>query len=330
MKKIIMIILTAAIVMTIGGCSFLMGPDSAGENGDGSLSISFGIAGNSGEERALTRGSDLPAEILAGLRYNVVLTGPDGGERTETVTGGENLQLTAVALGAWRIGAKAYQGDILAGTGSLDFTVAPGPNPVRVPMTINQGYFTVSIGTFSGGTVGADYAAAFPGTTITVTVSPAQGYQLKSGSLQVLQTSDDTSVPLTETGTAYTFTLPPADVTISAEFGPTSLGIIIEGPQDKTIGVTITRNGVPVPAAATAPVEMSFSAGESLTFTVDPGYTVGGGNLFWVVENLPTNLTGNSLTVDAKKYALKLYTLTVMIKEDGQWYSTNIAFKVVE
>jgi hypothetical protein len=282
-------------------------------------------------------------------------------------------------------------------------------------MTINQGYFTVSIGTFSGGTVSADYAAAFPGTTITVTVSPAQGYQLKSGSLQVLQTSDDTSVPLTETGTAYTFTMPPADiqvsaafeplppdiysitideldggtisadpgeaeegivitvtvtpdegyvlrdgslrvlqagddasvpltetgtaytftmpaahVTVSAEFIPTSFGIIIEGPQDKTIGLTITRNGVPVPAVAAAPVELSFSAGDSLTVTVEPGYTVGGGNLLWVLENLPSNISGSSLTVDAKKYALKLYTLTVMIKEEGQWYSTNIAFKVVE
>ncbi|MDR2133890.1 MAG: hypothetical protein LBP27_02190, partial [Treponema sp.] len=167
MKKSILSVIAAVLLSGLGGCDFLMGPDSPAGNGGGNLTISFG-AGGAGNERAISSGADLPADVLAALRYELVLTGPGGEALEKTVSGGESLSLTA-ALGEWRIEAKAYRQGALAGTGSLSFTVAQGINSVRVPMMINGGYFDIIPDPSpSGGTVEANFRAAFPGTTVTL------------------------------------------------------------------------------------------------------------------------------------------------------------------
>jgi hypothetical protein len=336
MKKAIAIMICAVLLAALGGCEFLMGPDNpAGSGGAGDLSISFGTAGL-GNERALSAGAELPRNVLDSLTYKLVLTGPGGEPPLErTVSGGEKLKLTA-ALGDWRIDATAWQGDGLAGTGALTFTVIPGFNAIWIPMTINEGYFDITADGIIHGTVTADFSAAFPGTTVTLELIPNDGFVLKSGSLKV---NGDTVVPaVEEEDIVYRFTMPAADVTIGAVFNP-YFGIAIGGPEDLAEEIEITvSHSVDGPLAEGGPIAISWSEEESLSFTVAGGYTVEDGNLMWIEGNLelysfdPDSewgpITGNSLTINAVDCVIRTYNLTVMVKENEQWYSTNIPFAV--
>lgn len=69
----------------------------------------------------------------------------------------------------------------------------------------------------ANGTVTANKSASLSGTTVTLTVAPAENYQLKSGSLKV-NDGAVTVTPVTGTENQYTFTMPAADVTVTAEF----------------------------------------------------------------------------------------------------------------
>jgi uncharacterized repeat protein (TIGR02543 family) len=71
--------------------------------------------------------------------------------------------------------------------------------------------YTITTGTFTSGSVSPSPAAAVAGTTITLTVTPSEGYVLRSGSLMY------NSMVITS-GPPYTFTMPAANVTISAVF----------------------------------------------------------------------------------------------------------------
>jgi hypothetical protein len=88
-----------------------------------------------------------------------------------------------LALGAGSCDSLMRPG-LSAGTGSLAFTVTPGPNSVRVPMKINQGYFAIDLSDMSHGSVTANAPAAFPNTPIALTATPATGYALKAGTLK--------------------------------------------------------------------------------------------------------------------------------------------------
>jgi hypothetical protein len=119
-------------------------------------------------------------------------------------------------LGKWRIDAEAYLEDILAGTGSQSFTVMPGDNSVLIPMEMNGGYFDITLDpSIPNGLVSPNFAAAFPGTKVALTVTPGSDYILKAGSLKYSYGGSN----YTPDGSGpYTFTLPASDVTVSADF----------------------------------------------------------------------------------------------------------------
>jgi hypothetical protein len=234
------------------------------------------------------------------------------------------------ALGLWRIDAKAYMEDILAGSGGLEFIVGPGLNTVKIPMIINGGYFDINLGAFPGGVLQASPPSAFPGTLITLTATPNTGYELKAGSLKYRYGGADYTPG--GSGPLYTVTMPASDVTVRAEFSRQGGGdITIEGPQDKIISISAVHSAAgPVPAGDVG--RISFAAGESITFTVDSGnpprYTVEAGNLLWVGDIALSGADGNSLTVNARNYAVRKYTIVVAVQEDGQWYSATVVFEV--
>jgi hypothetical protein len=318
MKKINLAVCAVLLAVgALGGCNFLMGPDSpaGNSNGGGNLSVSLGTADN---QRALTAGTDLPAHVLDALRYELVLTGPSGEVVARTASRGDNLVL-AVALGEWRIDAEAYLQDGLAGSGTRTFTVAAGDNSVVVPMTINQGYFDIAVDpAIANGTVSPNFDAAFPGTTVTLTVTPAPGYVLKKGSLKY---SDDSVI----TGPPYTFAMPGEDITVSAFFNRIVDTITVEGPQDEAVPVTAQHS------RGNSSTDISWLDKEWVTFTVNkPGYTREAGNLMWFVDGEKKLGTGNYLTINARDYIKRKYNLTAMIKLNDQWYSSDASFRVVD
>ena len=74
--------------------------------------------------------------------------------------------------------------------------------------------YTVTVADAENGTVTADKTAAAAGETVTLTVTPDTGYQLKS--LKYSDGTSDTDIP--ESAGTYSFTMPDKDVTVSAEF----------------------------------------------------------------------------------------------------------------
>ena len=326
MKKFGFILIVAALMASVlEGCDFLIGPDEPAGSGDGNLVISFERDGKRPTGRAITSGADLPGEVIDALHYELALTGPAGEVLAKTVANGENVSLT-VALGAWRIDVRAYhKEDGLAGTQSVSLMVGPGVNSVSVPMEINGGYFDIAVDSAGNGTVRPNFDAAFPETTITLTVTPEAGYALKSGTVKYRYGGNDYTPA--GSGSTYSFTMPAADVTVSAVFNPVLGGITIEGPQDEAVGVTPVHS-----SGHTPPTTISRAAGESVTFTLDSsGHTQEAGNLMWFVQGTIKTGTGNSLTINAGDYVERKYSLTVMIKlNDNQWYSADSGFTVAQ
>jgi hypothetical protein len=201
-------VVALALIMSFGACDFLAGPDEPVSGGN--LVISLGGAG-----RSIGPGGKLPGDVRAALRYELTLTGPEGETLEQTVSGGETLNLT-VSLGEWRIDARAYQGDGLAGTGSHSFTVAPGLNSVRVPMNMEGDCYEISFDpSITGGTVEAGFTAAFAGTEIMLTVTPAPD-RVVAYPPDVINLTNNTEETVSDSGTSYTFTMPASDVEIRA------------------------------------------------------------------------------------------------------------------
>lgn len=70
--------------------------------------------------------------------------------------------------------------------------------------------YDVTVGTTENGTVSADKVKAAAGATITLTVTPAEGYAVESVSYN--------GTAITGSGSTYTFTMPAANVTVTATF----------------------------------------------------------------------------------------------------------------
>jgi hypothetical protein len=246
---------------------------------------------------------------------------------------GESLDLTGlVVTGTNSDGGTAPLAVTMANISGFD-SAAAGPQTVTVTVggktasfnvTVNPApTYTVTVNSLTNGAVSASPTSAAAGTTITLTVTPASGYVLQAGSLKV----NNGAVSVAGSGSTYTFTMPAANVTVGAVF-TRQFGITIEGPAEQMPAV----NGVNSNASRTPPTDISYSAGEFLTFTVDDSaYTHDDNNLKWYVDgNDVTPATGSSLEVRATSYIKRTYTLTAMIKKDGLWYSGETQFTVIE
>jgi hypothetical protein len=300
-------ICAAVVVLTVlNACNFLMGPDTPGKDGNVTLSIE----GGNSSARAITSGADLPGDVLDAMRYELVLTGPDGETRTETITGGQSLRLS-LPLGDWRVDARAYQADSpnLAGTGSTSFTVRPGTNSVTLPMQM-QGTdgtpltcYNITLIQGSNGTVTANFPAAFAGTTVTLTAVPDSNWQIVSSGFSTTPT-----VTVSGSGTSYTFTMPASDLTITPTFTTTytvSGTIRTDLPDAPANGaaVQLKQGAINVGSAVLTDSSGAYTiSGVSTgTYTIEvslSGYTTGTIASFTVSGNV----SGKNLTL--RKYAI--------------------------
>jgi hypothetical protein len=94
------------------------------------------------------------------------------------------------------------------------------------------------------GTITANVARAVEGITVTLTVTPDDGYALKAGSLKV----NDGAIELSGSGNVYTFSMPTGPVTVAAAFEAVLTvnipafdhGTITANPTSAAMGTTIT------------------------------------------------------------------------------------------
>lgn len=108
--------------------------------------------------------------------------------------------------------------------------------------------YTITIETAQNGTVTADKEEAEEGETVTLTVTPASGYELDT----LVYNDGEQDYPITD----YTFTMPAADVTVAAAF--------------KAIDYTITVNSADNGAVTVNEGKETAIIGEQVTLTITP------------------------------------------------------------
>ncbi len=158
----------------------------------------------------------------------------------------------------------------------------------------------VSISTdIENGTVTVDKKKAVPGETVTLTVTPDEGYKLKSLNVKAGETTIDITAD-------YTFAMPAGDVTVTAEF-------------EEIYSIYITgdiENGTVIADKATA------APGETVTLTVTPYegyeleklYITAGWDDIEVTDN---TFTMPAATVDIRVYFRKIYNINIINSDGG-------------
>ena len=157
--------------------------------------------------------------------YTITVNVSGGGMATAdktTAAAGEAVTLTATPDSGYRFtGWTSSDGVTFANASSesTTFTMPAGDVTVTAGFTrISSGSTTYAVTTpdAENGTVRVSPSRASRGTTVTITVTPDEGYELES--LTVLD-SRDNEIPLTDKGDGkYTFTMPAGRVTVEASF----------------------------------------------------------------------------------------------------------------
>ena len=188
----------------------------------------------------------------------VTITPAENGTVTadkETAKYGETVTLTVAP-------ATGYEFDqltVMDGETQVDVTITtegkytfvmPAGN-VKVQATFKAIDYTITIEPAENGTVTADKETANIGETVTLTITPDEGYEFDQ--LTVMNGTTQVAVTITTDG-KYTFVMPAGNVEISATFKMT----------DYAITITPAENGTVTADKATA------NMGETVTLTITP------------------------------------------------------------
>jgi hypothetical protein len=231
-----------------------------------------------------------PGSINGGSITADTTKAEDGTTITLTVSPSSGHRLKAESLQVTETSRTRTVGVSAAYTFTMpayDVTVSGEFEPIPV-------YYTVTApGNINGGSITANPVSAVAGTTITLTISPDSGFQLKEDSLKVTETGGTRTVAVSAT---YTFIMPAYDVTVGGEFEPIPVYYTVTAP-GVISGGSITAN----PASA--------AAGTTITLTISPssGYRLKTGS-FKVTE------TGGTRTValgPAFTFIMPAYGVTV-------------------
>lgn len=211
----------------------------------------------------------------------------EGTDVTVTVKAADNYQLKADSLTySYQIGEDKKTETLTLTDGkatfkmpAADVTVSAAFEPVKVET------YSVTTNSSDHGKVEADKITDVEaGDTVTLTVTPDDNAytlaQLAENGL-VIKDSENTDVPYTtvEEGKTYTFEMPAADVTVTAQFTVVKYGIEVETEGEGTI--TFTDDG-----------ETRFAAGTTVTATFMPnGTTYELTDAMYYVGNTGENIT---------------------------------------
>lgn len=140
------------------------------------------------------------------------------GDGKYTITGKNNRYLGTNTSDGNGAGSTCY-GDKQASNGNYIWTIEEYVEPV---------YYNIEIAESENGTVTADVVKAKVGETVTLTVTPAEGYELDELTVTyVVDGEEGEETKAVEVTEDYTFTMPEANVTVSATFAE----IVVEEPE---------------------------------------------------------------------------------------------------
>jgi hypothetical protein len=190
--------------------------------------------------------------------------------------------------------------------------------------------YNITVTQATGGTITTDPSDGAPAeTTVTITVTPDQGYTFNSSSLSVTTivagSNGTTDIDYqTSANGGYTFTMPDSDVVISGTFstggGPVgpdpgkTITVAFEGFGDESIDLTTNTNN-------------DVSMGGALTATVTGSYT----SYQWYMDGSSQSI-GSYYAISipiSQNVAEGEHTLAVVVVKDGIPYSKEVTFRVV-
>lgn len=183
-----------------------------------------------------------------------------------------------------------------AGTGGTSYSATDTFNMPASNVTLYAQWtqvWTITVGTLTNGTgssISITISPSAAGETVTLTISPASGKQLKAGTISAAYTGGSASLTNTSSN-VYTFSMPSANVTVTAEFESISAG-----------SYTVTVNAATGGSATSADASVTSGGSTTLTATASSGYTftswscTGGGTLSSTTDN-PATLS--NITADA-------------------------------
>ncbi len=156
-------------------------------------------------------------KISSGIEHGSVVS-----DAAEHVAAGTIVTLTASPSVGYKFGSYS-----VTDADSNPVTVTDGKftmpaRPVTVSATFTAIEYTVTCGSSENGTVTANKAKAAIGTTVTLTVTASDRYELEKISVKN-SSGTDVSVTDVAAGTSYTFTMPADNVVITATFRPPAL-----------------------------------------------------------------------------------------------------------
>ncbi len=173
-------------------------------------------------------------------------------------------------------------------------------------------YYNVTIADgITGGTVSVDKTTAKQGETVTVTVAPADGYQI--GTVTV-KDAEDNIVEFTETGAAsgvYKFTMPASAVTVTASFEKLSTTSADIAWGSMSFTYTDGENG----AEGAWSNDVTGGGTVTVTNTGDTAFTA---NISYTAEAGYTEITGtfDAASAELKEDEEKTFTLTLKNKPE--------------
>lgn len=229
-------------------------------------------------------------KVAEGTSVTVVATPKDGYTLTAdgvVVTYGDNQTL------------KATPDTEKANT--YTFAMPAGDATVSAEFEEVKKYNVTVAGTVENGTVGVEPKTAAAKDVVTVTVTPNTNFKYTDGSLKATYTDGGTKKEINDfkavdgKENTYTFTMPAADVTVSAAF---------EAVEVETYSVTTKSTEY---GKVTADKTTGVKAGDTVTLTVEP------------VDNnsMLTKLAGNGLTIKDSKDTVISYKAV----EEGKTYT---------
>ena len=134
-----------------------------------------------------------------------------------SVREGTILTITAAANDGKRFSSWSLTGATPESSTTSPTTFTVGDNNVTIGATFSVIY-GVTVNSASNGSMVAEPTSAIEGETVTLTATPASGYELSA--LTVTNNSTSATIATSGTGNSRTFTMPAAAVTVAPTFGP--------------------------------------------------------------------------------------------------------------
>ena len=243
---------------------------------------------------------------FAKISHQITILPVDNGSITASpgtdVAEGVEVALTVSPADGYRLKSGSLQ---VYKTGDANTTVALSGTSFNMPaygVTVTAEFEQIShqitISSMENGNITASPSVDITeGVEVALTVSPADGYRLKSGSLKVYKTGDEnTTVALSGTS----FNMPAYGVTVTAEFEQIPYQITISSMENGNI---------------TASPSVDITEGVEVALTVSPadGYRLKSGSL----QVYKTGDANTTVALSGNSFRMPAYDVTVMAEFEG-------------